>query len=586
MRTDPQPPTYEGPSRRLVVAFDVGTTFSGVSYCFLDPGVIPKICSLTKYPGQASGGSSKIPTVMYYDKDGNMKCAGAETQLPENEMNADDEEWIKVDWFKLRLRPKSMPSKLENAKLPPLPTGKNIVQVFADFLGYLMLCTETFIKETYSMVTEDVWKKLQTDMVIVLAHPNGWEGAQQKQMRDAAILAKIIPDKPSGRERVVFVSEGEASLHFCVKGEFIDDAERGFVIADLGGGTLDFSAYKVCGQKPLKVEEMDASKCLLEGSVLVTQRAHVSFRKKLEGSTYGDEKTIAQISDKFDETTKKVFRTKNDTCLVVFGSPRDDDKAYGIRGGRLKLAGEEVAAFFEPSISATVKAIEEHIRASPIKVSAVYMVGGFSASPYLKSEVETRLKSHNIKVATPDGQAVKAVADGAVSFYIDHYVMARVAKGSYGVVCSKFLEDHKADHMKRKATAFVTASGYEYIPGGFATILKKGTVVSEETEFRDHFHREYEMDIVPPAIRSVISVYNGAGDPPDWVDEMAETPRQLCTVVADMTKIRPTEVEEVSREGGRYKSYNYDVLLYFGGPELKAQTAWMENGVEKRYAAL
>lgn len=66
---------------------------------------------------------------------------------------------------------------------------------------------------------------------------------------------------------------------------------------------------------------------------------------------------------------------------------------------------DEVAAFFEASIVATVKAMEEHIRASSIKVSAVYMVGGFSASPYLKSEVESRLKSHNMKVATPDGQA-------------------------------------------------------------------------------------------------------------------------------------------------------------------------------------
>ncbi len=45
-----------------------------------------------------SGGSSKIPTVMYYDSAGNMKCAGAETSLPENEMNAEDEKWIKVDW--------------------------------------------------------------------------------------------------------------------------------------------------------------------------------------------------------------------------------------------------------------------------------------------------------------------------------------------------------------------------------------------------------------------------------------------------------------------------------------------------------
>ncbi len=91
-----------------------------------------------------------------------------------------------------------MPSKLENAELPDLPAGKNIVQIFADFLGYLMLCTETFIRETYSIVTGEVWDTLRTDMVIVLAHPNGWEGAQQMQMREAAILAKVIPNTSRG----------------------------------------------------------------------------------------------------------------------------------------------------------------------------------------------------------------------------------------------------------------------------------------------------------------------------------------------------------------------------------------------------
>ena len=40
---------YQGSSRELVVAFDVGTTYSGVSYAILDPGEIPKIQSVTKF---------------------------------------------------------------------------------------------------------------------------------------------------------------------------------------------------------------------------------------------------------------------------------------------------------------------------------------------------------------------------------------------------------------------------------------------------------------------------------------------------------------------------------------------------------
>lgn len=40
---------YNGLKKALVIAFDVGTTFSGVSYALLDPGEIPKIYEVTRY---------------------------------------------------------------------------------------------------------------------------------------------------------------------------------------------------------------------------------------------------------------------------------------------------------------------------------------------------------------------------------------------------------------------------------------------------------------------------------------------------------------------------------------------------------
>jgi len=404
MLTDSHSSAYQGSSKQLVVAFDVGTTFSGVSFCILDPGFVPKICSMTKFPGQTAMGSSKIPTVMFYDQAGNMKCAGAETTLPENVSDADEENWIKVEWFKLRLRPPSVLSELQDLKLPNLPTGKDVVQVFADFLGYLMDCTEKYIKDSNITVTDGVWSTLCHDLILVLAHPNGWAGAQQQQMRRSVALAGIIPATSSGHDRIFFVTEGEASLHYCVRGTVIDGTREGFVVADLGGGTLDFSAYKVRDQAPLRLEEMDTPKCILEGSIFVTQRATSALKKQLEGSIYGEADLLHQISQEFDKTSKIAFRAKNTICLVAFGSRLDNDKEHGIHRGQLKLTGEEVATFFEPSVTATVKAINGYIQTCPVKVSAVYLVGGFSSSPYLKSEVELRLRSHNIKVATPDGQ--------------------------------------------------------------------------------------------------------------------------------------------------------------------------------------
>lgn len=106
---------YGGTSRSLVLALDVGTTFSGVSYAILEPGEVPKIHGVTRYvveymgverwcltytrfPGQEHvAGNAKIPTIMYYDPEGKLRAAGAEAEGASIEAQAEDEGWIKVE---------------------------------------------------------------------------------------------------------------------------------------------------------------------------------------------------------------------------------------------------------------------------------------------------------------------------------------------------------------------------------------------------------------------------------------------------------------------------------------------------------
>lgn len=66
---------------------------------------------------------------------------------------------------------------------------------------------------------------------------------------------------------------------------FLKD-RKGFIIADLGGGTLDFSAYQVTGVKPLQAEEVAAAICHLEGSTLVTLRAEGYITRKFMPCIY------------------------------------------------------------------------------------------------------------------------------------------------------------------------------------------------------------------------------------------------------------------------------------------------------------
>ena len=42
-------PPYAGSSKKLALAFDIGTTFSGVSYALLDPGMVPEIKSVGRH---------------------------------------------------------------------------------------------------------------------------------------------------------------------------------------------------------------------------------------------------------------------------------------------------------------------------------------------------------------------------------------------------------------------------------------------------------------------------------------------------------------------------------------------------------
>ena len=125
--------------------------------------------------------------------------------------------------FKLHLRPNAQSSGYVTNKIPPLPRGKSAIDVFADFLRYLHQCARTFIEETHANGVE-LWHTLKDRTEFVLTHPNGWEGAQQSMMRTAAVQAGLIPDNEDGHSHLSFVTEGEASLHFCIQSGLTNDA--------------------------------------------------------------------------------------------------------------------------------------------------------------------------------------------------------------------------------------------------------------------------------------------------------------------------------------------------------------------------
>lgn len=118
--------------------------------------------------------------------------------------------------FKLHIRPKTDATRQIASTIPPLPLSKTVIDVMSDFLTYLFDCASKFIQDTHAN-GRDLWNSVQGEIDFVLSHPNGWEGFQQTQMREAIVKANLIPDNEKGHARVSFVTEGEASLHFSIE---------------------------------------------------------------------------------------------------------------------------------------------------------------------------------------------------------------------------------------------------------------------------------------------------------------------------------------------------------------------------------
>ncbi|KAG1844158.1 hypothetical protein DFJ58DRAFT_29856 [Suillus subalutaceus] len=590
---------YHGSVRKLVLAFDVGTTYSAISYCILEPGEVPKIKSVTRYPAQEySGRKLKIPSILYYDSNGTIRAIGAEAQQEHIIERAEEEGWIKLEWWKLHLRPRTLAANhINDDDIPPLPPGKKATEVLGDFMQYLFRCARSYIEETHPSGS-NLWRSLESCIEFVLTHPNGWEGPQQKQIRLAAVLGGLIPSTEDSMTRVHFLTEGEASLHYCVDNTLASDAlsktpilasddgehddsspGQGVVVIDAGGGTIDLSAYSMT-LSPTLIEEIAAAECRLQGSVFVTHRARGLLQEKLSGSRYGAPDMIQQITDIFDSTTKLRFRNPEDPVYIKFGTIRDKDLQHGIRCGQLKLSGQDVAKLFEPSISSIIEAFETQRRAAGTPITFVFFVGGFAASDWMFAKLQAYFQSLDIGFSRPDNHLNKAIADGAVSYFIDHLVSSRVSRFTYGTECSVPFDPFDVEHHARQKEIYRNVSGILALPRAFASILTKGTQVSEQQEFSKTFAIRRYSQAACNQVEVDIMSYRGLLPKPDWMDIERSLFSTLCTVRADTSKIAEKLTPKCAAEGSTYYAMEIKVILLFGLTELKAVIRCEDRGEE------
>lgn len=580
---------YIGPER-IVVAIDVGTTMTAVSFSYLYPDDYPRVRMIHKWPGQLeSGGSPKIPSIVAYRR-GRCKACGSEALE-----YVEDNLYHIAKWFKLHLHPSSMKisdipppygsnNDTSSFEIPPLPQGVTITQVYSDFFHYLMENTQSSFEQSIPNGSA-VWSRVKDSLVVILKTPNGWEFNQQSVLRKAAIDAGLVKEENS-HELLDFITEGEASVHYALaysQSKTWLNVNTTFAVVDAGGSTVDSTIYTCVSTSPkVKLEEVCPSECIQAGGIFVDRAAEKVLRGKLNGSKWGDDEWITEMVSAFESRTKCIFDGSLGKYVVDFGGIRDTDRSRGIIKGKLSLTDQEVAAAFEE----VVQRIEANCSdlLEPYKVKYLLLVGGFGESQYLQNRLTELFETHGVSIVTVDEPTKKAAAEGAMIWYIKQSVMARIARTTLGVTCRWPYDPQNPDHVQRIERVVIDASGAQMLDGWFQTLVSKGTKMQGDFTHVASFYQLY--DSLPAELGSYsrpVSIWEGENEL-SWVKDLEDNDlpqlRELCTIKANLSGIQNSLQRKVGPKGVYYR-VDFDVVVRFGGTQLQARLQWEEGGITR-----
>ncbi|KAG8816704.1 hypothetical protein FRC17_000214 [Serendipita sp. 399] len=574
----------------IVIAIDIGTTMTGVSFSHMYPGEKPSIRLVNQWPGQpVAGGDAKVPTLVAY-RDG-VACAHGAAAL---EMIGDDEFQV-ARWFKLHLHPPSLRKQLHmnnagnsesaqglsDEEIPPLPIGVSLKDIYTSFMAYVYKATEDFfVNRTPN--GKRIWDRLKGRSILILCTPNGWETDQQVFMRDAAISARIV-SAIDADDRLEFITEGEASVHFALAYTQSDrwiKKDMVFAVVDAGGSTVDSTLYVCTSNLPrITLEEVCTRECVQAGGIFVNRAFRESLCKKLEGSKFNDDEVIDLMVNEFETKTKRLFDGTQEKSNIQFGRNKDNDPSYGILKGRITIDKELIEKSFNVTIQQIISSIRKLI--GNRDVHHLLLVGGFGDSGFLRSSVKKHLSSSEVEVIVVDEPSKKAAVEGAMIWSIKQSVTARCPRYTVGIRQRNIFEPNNSLHKERADLVKSEHSGAKMLDGFFAPLILKDTPVANDFQKTFSFVRTY--DSVPDTLAEFheqIFAWEGTSST-RWTDDnsgnLLPQMRRLCILEADLSRLIPLLKPERGTDGREYYKVSYEIILEMGRTQLQARIQWREN---------
>ncbi|KAG2235693.1 hypothetical protein BDF21DRAFT_355507 [Thamnidium elegans] len=529
-----------------VVGIDFGTTYSGCSYAFTRASN-QEIEDIAKWPKQTSNFYSKTPTVLLYE-------VGASTTEWWGE-NAHKNFWFSRGYLTKKLITRFKLLLNNDESVPELPPGLEVEGVIRDYLkGFHGFVASHLSKTLGSIYNEE---KVRYCLTV----PAGWTDHAKIIMRNAAIEAGIIrlTDHP---ERLTLISEPEAAALYCQRycDEFdLSDGEQ-FLICDAGGGTVDLVVFEIEGDgSDRQLKEITTAKGENCGSTFLDVKMQALLKARIGKYIPINLITLEEMTKSFVENHKPNFGEEDLDNDIYFDVPsvicREDEeklKLIGIEDHKLPFLEQELKDHvFEPVISRIIQLINQQLQHPESKkpMSAMFMVGGFSQSPYLQKRIRQEFEGRiNLICLAPRGEL--AIVRGAVLLGIQpNIVSQRIAKYTYGIQTRDYYDPLRDPPKFRLA-------GTEFCDVRFMTIVKKNQKLPNN-------HIVSQIYTINRSIPTRIAIYAYDNDDiiPRWtISEKGIEVKKVGEFILDV----PADVDYSGRE-----DQPLQVDFYFGTTEIK-----------------
>jgi hypothetical protein len=165
--------------------------------------------------------------------------------------------------------------------------------------------------------------------------------------------------------------------------------------------------------------------------------------------------------------------------VKVYNGSHPKEFEIKLRGSSsLDLPAVLMSSFFQPlfeNIKSKVAQLVSQVKIKREELKFIFMVGGFSESPYLKSEIKKAFEKEGLQVLVPRRPQVSVVR-GACLFGLDpHSITSRIAKKTYGInTLTTF------DHEKHPENKKVIIEGEDFCEDVFDAFVRGGDSVGAE----------------------------------------------------------------------------------------------------------